>query len=274
MAQYGATKTGFLASFPFGAFAYARLDDQLASSGPWKPTASSTTNGTTPRDPTNLHPSQPHIELMHTELYSGFMHGPYPPLAGPPPGHAFEMMILLFAQQSHGTVSLTSASPSAPPRIDPRYLSHPLDAVVLAEGARFAHEMLTSSKTLAPHLRGFLPVLEDRFRGLWDGSTATKDDAAGSSNDNGSWDAYIRAYGGTMHHPAGTCRMGHASQTAAKEGIVVDERLRVLGVQGLRVADCSVMPRLHGGHTQMVAYGIGERAAEILLGDWRGGKEE
>jgi len=49
---------------------------------------------------------------------------------------------------------------------------------------------------------------------------------------------------------------------------VLDERLRVRGVQGLRVADCSVMPTLHGGHTQMPAYGIGERAADFIKETW------
>ena len=256
MAQYAATKTGFFSSFPFGVFAFARLDDQLSSSPHWK----NTSNTTPPRDPTSPLPSQPHVELMHTELYSGYIHGPHPTLlAGPPPTHGFEMMTLLFAQQSRGAVTLSSPSPTAKPRIDPQYLSHPLDALVLAQGARFAHEILTSSKALAPHLRGFMPVLEDRCLGLWDGDKDT---------DLQGWEDYIRAYGGTMHHPAGTCRMGRADRKD-KEGVVVDERLRVLGVKGLRIADCSVMPRLNGGHTQMVAYGVGERAAEILIEDWK-----
>lgn len=51
---------------------------------------------------------------------------------------------------------------------------------------------------------------------------------------------------------------------------VLDERLRVRGVDGLRVADCSIMPTLNNGHTQMPAYGIGERAADFIEEDWRG----
>lgn len=51
---------------------------------------------------------------------------------------------------------------------------------------------------------------------------------------------------------------------------VVDARLRVYGVSGLRVADTSIMPKLHGGHTQMPAYGIGEKAAEMIREDWHG----
>lgn len=58
--------------------------------------------------------------------------------------------------------------------------------------------------------------------------------------------------------------MGKADDKSA----VLDEKLRVRGVRGLRVADCSVMPNLHGGHTQMVAYAIGERAADFIKDDW------
>ena len=52
------------------------------------------------------------------------------------------------------------------------------------------------------------------------------------------------------------------------EKAVVDPELRVKGVKGLRVADCSIMPILHGGHTQMPAYGIGEKAADLIKGAW------
>lgn len=52
------------------------------------------------------------------------------------------------------------------------------------------------------------------------------------------------------------------------ESTVVDEELRVKGVKGLRVADVSIMPVLHGGHTQMPAYGIGEKAADLIKAEW------
>ena len=67
----------------------------------------------------------------------------------------------------------------------------------------------------------------------------------------------------TGYHAAGTCSMGKADDPQA----VLDERLRVRGVSGLRVADCSVMPNLHGGHTQMPAYGIGEKCADLIKED-------
>ena len=58
--------------------------------------------------------------------------------------------------------------------------------------------------------------------------------------------------------------MGTADDAAA----VVDKKLRVKGVKNLRVADCSIMPRLHGGHTQMPAYGIGEKCADLVKETW------
>lgn len=66
------------------------------------------------------------------------------------------------------------------------------------------------------------------------------------------------------YHAAGTCAMGKADNPAA----VVDEKLAVRGVQNLRVADCSIMPTLHGGHTQMPAYGIGEKCADLIKARW------
>lgn len=62
------------------------------------------------------------------------------------------------------------------------------------------------------------------------------------------------------YHASGTCKMGKADDPMA----VLDEKLRVRGVQGLRVADCSVMPIINAGHTQMPAYAIGEKCADLL----------
>lgn len=66
------------------------------------------------------------------------------------------------------------------------------------------------------------------------------------------------------YHAAGTCSMGETSDPLS----VVDENLRVKGTRGLRVADCSIMPSLNGGHTQMPAYGIGEKAADLIKKAW------
>jgi choline dehydrogenase-like flavoprotein len=80
-------------------------------------------------------------------------------------------------------------------------------------------------------------------------------------------EAFVRATATTTYHPVGTCRMGPASDPSA----VVDPRLRVHGVAGLRVADASIMPDIIGGNTSAPAMMIGERAADFLLRDARTG---
>jgi choline dehydrogenase-like flavoprotein len=70
---------------------------------------------------------------------------------------------------------------------------------------------------------------------------------------------WIRGAASTLYHPAGSCRMGRR-----EEGGVVDEELRVYGVQGLRVVDASVMPVLPASHTMTTVYAVAERAADII----------
>jgi 4-pyridoxate dehydrogenase len=74
-------------------------------------------------------------------------------------------------------------------------------------------------------------------------------------------DAHIRATGITVHHPLGTCRMGQASDSTS----VVDPDLRVLGTDGLRVVDASVMPDLVGGNINAVVIMIAEKAADLIV---------
>ncbi|KAJ9610356.1 hypothetical protein H2200_005133 [Cladophialophora chaetospira] len=243
LSTYQASKSGFFATFPFGVFALARLDDAFRSSSLWRDRSAATPGSD--RDAAGLTPQQAHIEYMHTELYSGHVHGRDVPLDGK---HGFEMMTLLFSQQSRGTVTLRSLDPHDKPVIDPRYLSDPLDLLMLTEGLRFVHKIvMTGSGTkdiIAP--------------GVWNaGPEYTEFGPETTAKD---WEEYVRQFSATAHHPAGTCRMGKHGDPMA----VVDTRLRVNGVEGLMVVDCSIMPSLNGGHTQMPAYAIGEKAAELL----------
>jgi choline dehydrogenase-like flavoprotein len=127
------------------------------------------------------------------------------------------------------------------PRIDPAYLSHPEDLPVLRAGLRLARHLLASSAW-----------------GRHAGIELSPGNAVG--DDDAMLDAYIRANAETIYHPVGTCRMGQDDLA------VVDSRLRVRGVDALRVADASIMPTLVGGNTNAPAMMIGEMAADFLLG--------
>jgi choline dehydrogenase-like flavoprotein len=139
-------------------------------------------------------------------------------------------------------VGLHSAHPAMPPRIDPGFLSDPRDLPVLMAGAR-AMERVLEAPELAPW----------RHRRLY---PHDRSDAA--------LEADIRARADTIYHPVGTCRMGTDAMA------VTDPALRVHGVEGLRVVDASVMPRLVSGNTNAPTIMIAERAADLIRGRIRG----
>ena len=147
---------------------------------------------------------------------------------------------------SRGTVEIASADPLAPPRIRAGYLTDARDARVLVAGLRILREIYA----------------QPAFRGLVTGAEYLPgNDVATPAG----LEAFARAKGGTVFHPAGTCRMG--GDAAA----VVDERLRVRGVAGLRVIDASVMPRVVSTNTNAAAIMIGEKGAALVL-DERAGR--
>jgi len=143
---------------------------------------------------------------------------------------------------SRGTVGLNSGDPLAAPRIVANYLHEPQDARVLVAGLRQLREIYAQ-----PAFRG-LVTGEEHFPG----NDATSARAL---------EAFVRQKGGTVYHPVGTCRMGGDNAS------VVDERLRVRGVDRLRVIDASVMPRLVSTNTNAAAIMIGEKGAAMLLED-------
>ncbi|KAH6639595.1 hypothetical protein C7974DRAFT_134941 [Boeremia exigua] len=236
---YKEKKTGLLSTFPFGIFGYARLDERLQDSPLWRDAARS--DG---RDPMGLLPSQPNMEFWNTELYGGPKQYEDFPIDGK---HTFAMCNLLFNQRSRGSVKLASADPAANPLVDHNYLADPLDMLVMTEACRFANETVMRGAGTKGVVKGSWPA------GLTHHENATRED----------WVPHVKQHATTCYHPSSTCAMGPASSPTA----VLDSRLRVRGVRGLRVADVSSIPRVNNGHTQMVAYGIGEGAAEMLKED-------
>ncbi|MFQ5784232.1 MAG: GMC family oxidoreductase [Alphaproteobacteria bacterium] len=143
--------------------------------------------------------------------------------------------------ESRGSVAIRSPDPTAPPAIATNYLATALDRETTVAAIKLARR-IAAAPALAAH------IAEERKPGP---AVASDDDLL----------AYIRETGGTIFHPVGTCRMGSDPQA------VVDERLRVRGVAGLRVADASIMPTLVSGNTNAPAIMIGEKAADMIRAD-------
>ncbi|OJD35622.1 gmc oxidoreductase [Diplodia corticola] len=253
---YKDTKTGFLSTFPFGAFAYGRLDDRLKDAPEWQ---QATPPPPPPADPHASKPhglegardamglvraSQPNVEWFSTECYGG----PKQYAAFPGDGQgAFSLLSMLLAPRSRGSVTLAGADPTANPVVDHNYLADPLDLLVMAEACRWGNEIVTGGAGTKDYVKGSWPPGEKHHE------YTTREQ----------WAGFVRENATTCYHPAGTCKMGRDDDPVA----VLDARLRVRGVEGLRVADCSVMPLMNQGHTQMPAYGIGEKAAELIKED-------
>jgi choline dehydrogenase len=155
------------------------------------------------------------------------------------PGHGFTVHACVLRPASRGTITLRSAQPRDPPRIQPRYLSEPGDLEVLLEGMRISRAIIAA-----------LPFARFRGRELFPGEGITA---------RAELEAVVRRKAETIYHPAGSCRMGRDAAA------VVDSALRVQGVEGLRVADASVMPRLIGGNTNAPTLMIAEKAADLIL---------
>ncbi|WP_245900625.1 GMC family oxidoreductase [Prauserella shujinwangii] len=151
---------------------------------------------------------------------------------------ALTILPTLIYPKSRGEVRLASSDPLAAPLIDPAYLAEPADADVLVEGVKMIREVM-ANKLVAGDVTGeFAPGEE------------YADEAALRR------ELPHRIH--SVYHPVGTCRMG------ADERAVVDPELRVRGIEGLRVADASIMPSITGGNTNAPAMMIGEHCASML----------
>ncbi len=175
-----------------------------------------------------------HIQPLSTEKLGDALH-PFP---------AFTASVCNLRPQSRGFVRIASPDFRTMPRIQPRYLSDPADGQVAADAIR-----LTRRICAAPALARYLP--EEFKPGA---EIESEEDLIREAGNIGT----------TIFHPVGTCKMGQ------DETAVVDERLRVRGVEGLRVVDASVMPTITSGNTNSPTVMIAEKASEMIRQDARG----
>jgi choline dehydrogenase-like flavoprotein len=178
---------------------------------------------------------QYHIQPLSLDKFGDPLH----------PFAAFTASVANVRPTSRGALTLASADPAAAPKIDPNYLATPEDQRIAADSIR-----ITRKINAQPALRRYSP--EEYLPGpqVRDDDEAALVKAAGDC-------------GSTIFHPVGTAKMGRADDPRA----VVDARLRVIGLEGLRIADASVMPSITSGNTNSPTMMIAEKGAAMILED-------
>ncbi len=154
----------------------------------------------------------------------------------------YNVVPVVLRPESQGTLSLVSNDPLVPLSIEPGYLASDTDTQVLVDGFKIARKIGRANALAA-----------FRDREIQPGSWLQTDDAIR---------AFIRETASTVFHPVGTCKMGNDAMA------VVNDRLQVHGIQGLRVVDASIMPTLTSGNTNAPVIMIAEKAADLIKGNW------
>lgn len=186
---------------------------------------------------THLSPDRPDIQF-HIQPWSADS-----PAEGPHKFDAFTASVLQMRPQSAGHISLVSDRFMDYPELHPNYLSTKLDQETIVAGIKVARQICQQEPLKS--------LIVDEFK---PGNGVAEDDDAAILD-------WARSNSTTIYHPTGTCKMG------VDENAVVDPRLRVHGISGLRVADCSIMPQIVSGNTNAPAMMIGEKAAAMMIED-------
>ncbi len=162
------------------------------------------------------------------------------PGEGVHPFSAFTMSVCQLRPESRGEIRLAGPDPRQYPKIIPRYLSTETDCRTIVEAVKIARKIARHAPLTSKISEEFRPA-------------ASLD----MEDDDGTLD-WARQNSVSIYHPTGTCKMG-TGDTA-----VVDPRLKVHGIEGLRVADCSIMPEIVSGNTNAPAIMIGEKASDLI----------
>lgn len=185
----------------------------------------------------------PQLEVLFSDGYLGAKG--YPAANSSLYGKQFFAMIAAVQHPfSRGSSHIVNSSVTAKPAFDPNYLAKPYDLHAIAEAAKYLRKVAQTPPLSGTWMSEYEPGLN---------VVKTDED----------WIAYVKANVASIWHPLGTCAM-----LPKHKGGVVDSRLKVYGVKGLRVVDASVMPALVSGHIQSAVYGIAERAAEFIAHEW------
>ena len=167
------------------------------------------------------------------------------------PENYISFLVALAQPFSRGSVHITSPSVSDAPSIDPRYLSHPLDIEILARHMMYI-PTIAKTEPLASLIKNGGQLLPKNI------DLQSLDSAK----------EHCKRHIITNNHPCGTCAM-----MPLENGGVVDSRLKVHGVKGLRVVDASIFPMIPRGNIQSSVYAVAEKAADLIMEDWQGQKQ-
>ena len=186
---------------------------------------------------TGSHAATPDIQLL-VQPWSADSPG-----EGVHPFSAFTVCVCPLRPESRGEIRLVSSNPTVYPEIHPNYLSTENDCRTMVDGIDVATRIAAANPLKSMVSSSFSPdrELESYEEKLF----------------------WARGNSTTIFHPTGTCRMGRDT------GSVVDPRLKLHGIDGLRVADCSIMPEIVSGNTNAAAIMIGEKASDMIKEDWK-----
>lgn len=179
----------------------------------------------------------PIYEQMYANLLNGKENG-------------FMIFPMILRPKSRGRITLRSASPFQHPDIDPNYYADPYDMDVSIRGIRKVLELMNTNAFKKINGR----LMETKLPNC----------AQLEDNSDAYWECFTRHFTFTIYHHVGTCKMGPANDTDA----VVDSRLRVHGINRLRVIDASIIPDIVSGHTNGPTMMIAERASDLIKQDW------